>query len=214
MIVALIGSEGRLGNIVKQSSIFITHYFDKGNIENFYLLSSCDVVIHLGEFSDPDISLELALSNVVSSINIIQHSEKIGVRHFIYASSHRRYGSWENTMKHGGNLDKFYPLSFYGASKAYIEDVLRISSTSRKMKSSILRIGTIMNDQLDNNRLENLNHEWRGKYSYTRISGDDFIAFLVSLVSNPKHTQSQVYNLIPEQSELNKYFDGKNINNY
>lgn len=214
MIVALIGSEGRLGKTVRQSDIFITHYFDRSNIQDFYLLSSCDVIIHLGEFSDPDISLDEALSNVLSSIEIIQHAQKIGVRHFIYASSHRRYGSWENIMKHGSNLDKFYPLTFYGASKAYVEDVLRISSTTHQMKSSILRIGTIMNDEFDNDTLEDINGEWRGKYSYTRISGDDFVAFLVTLLSNSIHTQSQVFNLIPKQSELNKYFDGKNFYNY
>ena len=55
---------------------------DLDNSTNFKL-TKIDVVIHLGEKSDPNITLEESLNNIRSSINYINHSIKIGVKHFI-----------------------------------------------------------------------------------------------------------------------------------
>lgn len=212
--IALIGFKGNLGKLIVNKMNFIQFKFDLDNIEDFFCLTKCDTVIHLGEHSSPDISLEKSTDNINSTIKILNHSEKIGVKHFIYASSHRRYGSWENHIKINEPIKPLIPITFYGAAKGYIEDVLKLKSLESAMHYSLLRIGTILIDEYEDEELELLNNEWAGKYKYTRVKGGVFLDFLTKILLSETNQKFLVYNILPKKSILNNIFDGKNFHNY
>lgn len=211
--VALIGYKGNIGTLIVNEMNFIKLQFDLDNISEFFSLSECDIVIHLGEHSSPNISLDKSLDNINSTIKIVKHSEKIGVKHFIYASSHRRYGSWENYIKNNQKIEGLSSISYYGNAKAFVEDSLKLWSEKSEMKFSVLRIGTILQDHYTNEELEKINGEWKNKYKHSRVKGEEFITFLEEIINKDKRSNFSIYNIIPQESILNNVFNGKNFHN-
>lgn len=203
----LIGSEGTIGSYIKENSIHSFFEVDIKNRHAFFELEEIDIVLHFGEKSSPDLTLNESLDNIVGTLEYLKHALKCGCKTFIYASSHRVYGSWEDDLE-----KPFYPTTNYGIAKGVIEGVLRDFS-QEKMSSIILRIGTLLNsDTIGNTELEILNNEWAGKYNFTRSFFSDFVHHLDEFLTEKQDT-FKVYNVLPINSNLNHLFDGENFYN-
>lgn len=118
--------------------------FDE-ELEHIFTLEKPDVVFHQAAQISVARSMaapeEDARMNILGTINVLQCAVKTQVKRFIFASSAAVYGMPEQlpiTEDH-----KLEPMSFYGMSKAFAEEYIRLFSTLRHLKYSIFRYGNV-----------------------------------------------------------------------
>tara|TARA_Y100001970_G_C14257389_1_gene876521 strand:- start:3239 stop:4147 length:909 start_codon:yes stop_codon:yes gene_type:complete len=111
-------STGHKSNIIKHKN----YKFIKGDCGNKSILKrikNVDTIFHLAGQSSGEKSFENPqldfLKNTKSTVNILEHANKIKCKHFIYASSMSIYGD-KYKIKVNEKL-KPSPISFYGISK-------------------------------------------------------------------------------------------------
>ena len=124
-------------------------YMDLTAIEHFDLLNQHelkpDIVIHLaGQLAKPGQTISnLYRSNVLATVNLLEHCLSIGVKHFIFASSYKIYGfpSVDNvTEEIPAN-----PLEHYAMSKACCENILKLAPTD-DMAITVFRFPSICSE--------------------------------------------------------------------
>ncbi len=84
---------------------------------------------------------EDARMNILGTINVLQCAVKFQVKRFIFASSAAVYGMPEYLPI--SEEHRIEPASFYGMSKAFAEEYIRLFSTLRQLKYSIFRYGNV-----------------------------------------------------------------------
>jgi nucleoside-diphosphate-sugar epimerase len=202
--IVLIGAGGNVGSRILQNSIHSYIQIDLHNQSDFYKLQKIDIVLHFGEMSSPSLSVEDSLSNLEATLAYYKYARRIGCSTFVYASSHRVFGSWEKSLD-----TSLHPITNYGRAKSISERLLR--DFSEDMATIVLRIGTLLgDDSISNRELEMQYGEWEGKYDYSRSLFSDFIIHLDKLLIL-EHKGFKVLNVLPLGSILNQIFDGKNF---
>ena len=241
MNIIISGSKGNLGayvvkGLIAQDEFRVTGYdLDAKNdfLDQLDAKKPIDFFIHFGEYSSPEITVEQALSNITSSIQLLEKLKASGaVQNFIYASSLRVYGSWEHWIRSLGSsspdevldvLDykalenTFYPVTHYANGKLFVENELRrsILVDHWDCKVAVLRIGSILGEDRTNDvEIEVEFNSWTGKMRHTRVFKSDFLTFLIKLISNGLKNQFDIINIVPKASFLNYISCGKNFNNY
>lgn len=84
---------------------------------------------------------EDARMNILGTINVLQCAVKYGVKRFIFSSSAAVYGFPEQLpISESHNIN---PISFYGMSKAFAEQYIRMFSAQSNLKYSIFRYANV-----------------------------------------------------------------------
>lgn len=118
--------------------------FDK-ELERIFVLEKPDVVFHqaaqISVARSMDAPEEDARMNILGTINVLQCAVKVQVKRFIFASSAAVYGIPDQLPI--SEEHKIDPASFYGMSKAFAEEYIRLFSTLRHLKYSIFRYANV-----------------------------------------------------------------------
>lgn len=203
--IVLIGSKGNIGSRIVRSSVHSYIEIDLDNQAAFFELKQIDIVLHFGEMSSPRLSLEESICNIENTLAYFKHAINAGCKSFIYASSHRVYGSWETSL----DLP-LVPTTNYGKAKLTCERAL-CDLSPNDMSILVLRIGSILGEDVTaNEELERLNNEWKGKYDITRSLFKDFLSRIDELITQD-NMGHRVMNVLPIDSPLNQKFDGQNF---
>lgn len=241
MNIVISGSQGNLGAYVingfkANQELIVTGYdLDTKNdfLDQLETGVKIDYFIHFGEYSSPEISLEKALENVTNTNTLLRLlTSKSRLKHFIYASSHRVYGSWEpwirtlqgqspeNALRQLDPKSRaaiFYPITHYANGKIFIENELRrlVYQEHWQCKVAILRIGSILGkDSTSDVDLEVEFNSWPDKMKHSRVLKSDLFKFLNQLISTGFNESFQIIDVIPKESVLNNISSGKNFHNY
>ena len=118
-------STGQEINLFKESTFIKADILDEKALDNA-LKQNIDAVIHLAAKKAVGESMEnpqmYSINNITGTINILNAMANNGVKHIVFSSSAAVYG-----MPKYVPLDENhprYPMSFYGYTKAAIEDLL------------------------------------------------------------------------------------------
>lgn len=130
------------GNFLEENPRLKVHKMDTREMDDFDL-SGFDVIYHLANIAnDPAVDLNRYLSwevNVLATMKLIDRASRVGVKHFIFASSSSVYGIKEEERV-TEDLP-LVPISEYNKTKMVAERV--VHSYSDKMKVTSIRPATV-----------------------------------------------------------------------
>ena len=187
--------------------------FIKGNLEDRALLEktfneSYSVVINLAgqagvRYSKEDPSAFIQ-TNIVGFANILEFSQRFGIKHLIYASSSSVYGQYEGKAEVGARVDQ--PVSLYAATKRSNELLAQAYNTMYGLPTTGLRFFTVygpwgrpdaayylFTEALKNGspiQLYNYGKMWR---DFTYI--DDVVEGITRTVFQKPEASSKVFNI-------------------
>ena len=218
--------------------------FYKININNFnklkdnFLYNQYDYVIHLAAQPGVRYSLDYPRkyiqNNLLGFYNIIELSNKIKVKHFVYASSSSVYGESKNSEnKENDNSDK--PLSIYSATKKSNEIISYAFSNIYNLKTTGLRLFTVygtyyrpdmflslLADAIKNNKIINVYNHGNYLRDFTYVEDVTYCISKIIMIKKFPRIPAYIFNIGNSRSvELNKiisffenYYSKKAIKKY
>ena len=170
------------------------------NLENIMLSNQIDTVIHLaGHASVSDEWESIKVNNLEGTRNVFEASKIAKVKKIIFASSNHAVGLYENDNPYKKiiagnyqNLDQNFDLiqpnclirpdSFYGASKAFGENLGRYFFENYGIKIACLRIGTV---NKNNSPVSNTKSK---RFFSTWCSHEDIAGLIEACINSEKIT--------------------------
>ena len=213
----------RLKILKKKIQFFKIDICNTKKLDQLFKKNKFEKVFHLAaqagvrySYKNPDAYFK---SNLIGFQNIIQFSKKIGVNHFIYASSSSVYGDNVSLpLKEDYKTDK--PLSYYAATKKCNEILAESYSNFFNLRCTGIRFFTVygpygrpdmstykfVNNILKNKKINVFN---KGTHARDFTYIDDVIAALYKIINKNKNkniNKHEIYNIGNGNSKpLNNY---------
>ena len=158
----------------KKKKIFFykMNLIDKEKLKNIFLKHKIYVIFHFAAFSNVNESKKspkkFLLNNISSTNNLLQNTEKFGIKYFIFSSSAAVYGNanFKINIKENFTLK---PISAYGKSKKISEKKIIKYSKRNNLKYCILRYFNVIGKDLGNNLLKKKNLNLFEKLELSKI---------------------------------------------
>ena len=103
-------------------------------------MEGVDAVVHLGGVSVEAAWEPILQANIIGTYNMFEAARQVGVRRFVYASSHHAVGYYRREKRVGPD-EPVRPDSRYGVSKVFGEAVGRLYADKYGMSVVVQRIG-------------------------------------------------------------------------
>ncbi|TVR06972.1 MAG: NAD(P)-dependent oxidoreductase [Salinarimonadaceae bacterium] len=131
----------QFGPPIENEEIVVADLGDAAAVDR--LVEGVSAIVHFGGIRIEESFDKILHANIVGSHNLFDAARRHGVTRFIYASSVHAIGFYETTETIDADVPH-RPDTYYGLSKAFVEDMGRLFSDKTGMDVACLRIGTVM----------------------------------------------------------------------